>query len=121
MKTLEGPDLERKAAEILSAAEECGVEESYYFLTTFRRYQVQLGILADLERALGEDDVLVTKEYVKGRANLYANPAVAEYNRTCDSANRTVATLLKIVGTRPPAEPDDPVAEFVRRGVRPPV
>lgn len=44
-----------------------------------------------------EDGVLVTKEYVKGRKNLYSHPAVAEYNRTTDSANKTVSTLMKII------------------------
>ena len=39
----------------------------------------------------------MTKEYVKGRANIYVNPAVTEYNKTTDSANRTVTTLMKII------------------------
>ena len=46
---------------------------------------------------LDSDDLLVRKEYVKGRGNVYANPAVAEYNKTTDSANKTVATLMKIL------------------------
>ena len=44
-----------------------------------------------------EEGMLVSKEYVKGRKNLYSNPAVAEYNRTTDSANKTVATLMRII------------------------
>ena len=49
---------------------------------------------------VGEDKTkyrLLTKEYVKGRANIYVNPAVTEYNKTTDSANRTVTTLMKII------------------------
>jgi len=69
---------------------------------------VQMTILADLEKQLGQDELLVTKEYVKGRRNLYANPAIGEYNRTADSANRTVATLLKIIlSLRPEGGEDD--------------
>jgi hypothetical protein len=44
-----------------------------------------------------DEGLTVTKEYVKGRKNLYSNPAVAEYNRTTDSANKTVSTLIKII------------------------
>lgn len=33
----------------------------------------------------------------KGRKNLYSSPAVKDYNATTDSANRTVATLMKII------------------------
>lgn len=109
--------LEKQADEILRLAREADAEESYYFETTFRRYQRQLKMLADLEEVMDTEDVLVTKEYVKGRANLYANPAIAQYNSTADAANRTVATLLKIVAAFRPAErtPDDPVRAFVER------
>ena len=44
-----------------------------------------------------EEGMLVSKEYVKGRKNLYTNPAVGEYNRTTDSANKTVTTLMRII------------------------
>ena len=58
---------------------------------------MQLVILYDLEKAIKEDGLTVTKEYVKGRKNVYSNPALKEYNTTTDSANRTVATLMKII------------------------
>jgi hypothetical protein len=34
---------------------------------------------------------------VKGRGNLYVNPAITEYNKTSTAANGTVATLINIV------------------------
>ena len=83
--------------EILRIAEESGVQSNYFFLTTFRRYQVQLTMLLKLEKAIKDEDMLIKKEYVKGRKNLYTNPAVSEYNKTTDSANKTVATLMKII------------------------
>lgn len=89
--------LQEKAAEIISMAEDAGVQENYFFVTTFKRYQVQIGILAQLEESMAKDGMLVKKEYVKGRKNLYSNPAVNAYNRTADSANKTVQTLMKIV------------------------
>ena len=89
--------LNEQAVEILRIAEETGVQTNFFFVTTFKRYQVQLSNLGELEKAIKETGTLVTKEYVKGRANIYVNPAVTEYNKTTDSANRTVTTLMKII------------------------
>ena len=89
--------LNEQAQEIIRIAEETGVQTNFFFVTTFKRYQVQLSNLSELEKAIKETGTLVTKEYVKGRANIYVNPAVTEYNKTTDSANRTVTTLMKII------------------------
>lgn len=89
--------LEQQAKEILQIAEEHGVEQNFFFITTFNRYLVQINILEELETKIKEEGTLVTKEYVKGRGNLYTNPAISEYNKTSTSANQTVATLIKII------------------------
>lgn len=89
--------LSEQAQEIIKIAEASGVQTNFFFITTFKRYQVQINILNELEKKIKEDGALVTKEYVKGRGNLYANPAISEYNRTTDSANKTVSTLIKII------------------------
>lgn len=90
-------DLNKQANEILRIAEESGAQSNFFFVTTFKRYQVQLNILSDLEKSLKEEGMQVTKEYVKGRKNVYSNPAINDYNRTTDSANKTVATLMRIL------------------------
>lgn len=89
--------LQEQANEILERAEERGVSSNFFFVTTFKRYQVQMRILADLEKAIAEHGATVTKEYVKGRKNLTANPAITEYNKTATAANGTVSTLITIV------------------------
>lgn len=89
--------LQEQAQEILSIAEKHGVEQNFFFLTTFKRYQVQINILNDLERQIKEQGSLVTKEYVKGRENIYTHPAISEYNKTATAANQTVTTLVKII------------------------
>ena len=89
--------LKKQAKEIIKIAEEAGVQTNYFFLTTFQRYQTQISVLEKLQNIIDETDTLVTKEYVKGRENLYTNPAITEYNRTTDSANKTVNTLIKII------------------------
>lgn len=89
--------LNQQAQEIIRIAEEAGVQSNFFFLTTFKRYQTQLTILSELEKAMKEEGMLVSKEYVKNRKNIYTNPAVTEYNKTTDSANKTVSTLMKIL------------------------
>lgn len=90
-------NLQQQANEILRIAEESGVQSNYFFVTTFKRYQVQLKILKELEKVMDDKGMLVTKEYVKGRKNLYTSPAVTDFNRTTDSANKTVAALMRII------------------------
>lgn len=94
---MEKKKLKMQAEEIIRLAEESGVQSNYFFATTFERYQMQLHILDDLKKSIEEDGMLVSKEYVKGRKNVYTHPAVAEYNKTTDSANKTVSTLMKII------------------------
>lgn len=90
-------NLEKQAVEVLRIAQEHGVEQNFLFLTTFQRYQMQLTILNNLKETIEQDGALVTKEYVKGRENIYTHPAIGEYNKTSTAANQTVATLIKII------------------------
>ena len=46
--------LQEQATEILKQAEERGVSSNFFFATTFKRYQVQMRILSDLEVAIEE-------------------------------------------------------------------
>ena len=96
MKTM---TLQQQADAVLKQAEERGVSSNFFFVTTFKRYQVQMKILSDLEKAIAEYGATVTKEYVKGRQNLVANPAITEYNKTATAANGTVSTLINIIKT----------------------
>lgn len=92
-------NLNEKAKELLELAQEAGVEQNFFFVSTFKRYQVQLAILGQLEAEIKKAGVLVTKQYVKGRENVYTHPAVTDYNRTATSANQTVQTILKVITT----------------------
>ena len=109
-------DLEQQAKEIIKLAEESGIQSNYFFVTTFDRYQTQLKILDELKKAIEEDGMLVTKEYVKGRKNVYSHPAIGDYNRTTDSANKTVSTLMRIIknfGNEDDKEEKDPLMEMI--------
>ena len=89
--------LQEQANEVLAQAEEKGVQTNFFFVTTFKRYQVQMKILNDLEKEINELGATVSKEYVKGRKNVYTNPAITEYNKTATAANGTVGTLMAIL------------------------
>lgn len=106
--------LQEQANEVLKQAEERGVSSNFFFVTTFKRYQVQMKILSDLESEINKYGATVTKEYVKGRQNLVANPAITEYNKTATAANGTVSTLINIIKTLS-NEPDavDALSEFL--------
>lgn len=112
--------LNEQAQEIIRIAEESGVQSNFFFITTFKRYQVQLNILTELEKTIKAEGALVTKEYVKNRKNLYTNPAISDYNRTTDSANKTVATLMRILrnfGVDDAGEQDaDPLMKIINGG-----
>lgn len=111
--------LSEKAKEILKLAEKNGVQTNFFFTTTFQRYLVQIKILEELEQEINDAGALVTKEYVKGRENIYTNPAINAYNNTTNSANKTVTTLLKIVQGFKAEDKEkevDPLLEIINGG-----
>ena len=89
--------LQEQAEEILRRATEKGVSSNFFFVTTFKRYQVQMRILTELEKEIQKTGTTITKTYVKGRENICTNPAIAEYNKTSTAANSTVDTLVRIM------------------------
>lgn len=108
--------LQEQAELIIKNAEAKGVSTNFFFVTTFKRYQVQMQIMDELEKEINELGATVSKEYVKGRQNVYTNPAIGEYNKTATAANGTVATLLKILTTLAEEEekqPADLMQEFL--------
>lgn len=108
--------LNEQANEILEMAEQSGVQSNFFFVTTFKRYLVQIDVLDKLEKAIKEEGMTVKKEYVKGRKNVYSNPCIQDYNRTTDSANKTVGTLMKIIknfGKENTGESADPLLEIL--------
>lgn len=110
-----------QAQEILKIARQHGVEQNFFFITTFKRYQVQIKVLNDLEKIIKDEGLIVSKEYVKGRKNVYSHPAIKDYNRTTDSANKTVSVLMKIILSMRPkddegGDADDPLLSILQGG-----
>lgn len=111
--------LERQAQAILKMAEETGLINNYFFVTTFERYRTQMEVLGQLKEEIHKKELVVSKEYIKGKENLYSNPAIVAYNRTTDSANKTVATLLRILKSfdaESSQNESDPLLEMLNGG-----
>lgn len=86
-----------QAKEILRIAREKGVEHSFMFTTTFNRYVEQIQHLSELQKIIKDNGMLVKKEYVKGRENIYMNPAINAYNATCAGADRTAQLIFRCI------------------------
>ena len=74
-------DLSAQAREMVRAAEE---RSDFLFLTTFKRYQVQLQLLSGIEKRIRETEGDPDPEDIEA------------YNRTAAAANRTAAALRKL-------------------------
>lgn len=91
--------LNKAADNLIKMAKEGGVEQNYFFTTTFTRYQVQIATMERLREEMESKGLFITKEYVKGKENMVINPAISEYNKTSTAANQTVQTLIRIIQT----------------------
>lgn len=89
--------INKQAEQIMRIAEENGVQGNFLFTTTFDRYLFLLESLEDLKETIKKEGRQVQKEYIKGEKNSYSSPSVRNYNSTCDLANKTVSTLMKII------------------------
>ena len=87
----------KQAEQIMKIAEENGVQGNFLFTTTFDRYLFLLDNLEQLKETIKKEGMSVEKEYIKGEKNVYSSPSARNYNSTCDLANKTVSTLMKII------------------------
>lgn len=90
-------DLDEREKTMLEAADSKSGEHGYLFITTLKRYIELTARLDDLQAEIEKTGATVTKEYVKGRGNLYVHPAVAAYNSTARAADSAAAMLLKYI------------------------
>ena len=89
--------LKERANKILAKAREKGDEQALLFETIFQQYLETLDHRQKLRKALVEDGVTVTKEYVKGRQNIYVHPALAAYATQGKLLLETAKTLMTLI------------------------
>lgn len=87
----------KQAAQIIKIAEKNGVQGNFLFATTFDRYLFLIDTLEELKEKIKEEGLTVEKAYIKGEKNSYSSPNVKNYNATCNLANQTVQTLMKVI------------------------
>lgn len=98
--------MNEQANVILEKARAKGIEHTFMFTTTFQRYVELIFHMAELQKAIKGDGCLVTKEYVKGRKNIYVHPAINAYNATAAQANNTANILMRFI-VQPLSDGDD--------------
>lgn len=89
--------MNEQAKVILEKARAKGIEHTFMFTTTFQRYVELISHMAELQKSIKKDGCLVTKEYVKGRQNVYVHPAINAYNATAAQANNTANILMRFI------------------------
>lgn len=106
MKTVKKPSksaleqekrLEMLAEKFKETAESLNEEHRYIFESTLETYFQLIKNFKVLKEALETDSCLITKEYVKGRQNVYVHPAMSEMNKTVNMLNNTAKTLIAII------------------------
>ena len=91
-------------------AEKYGLADNALLQTQIQLYATQERVVRLIKRELGKSGASVSKEYVKGRENVYANPMIKELPKHADSMNRTADTIVRIIrelGNKDIEEPDD--------------
>ena len=89
--------IKAKAEGILKDAKECGLDTNSFFITSYHLLLVQIEMLEQLEKSFQEDGATITKEYVKGRENVYCHPAVDKYTKVSDSAMNKIEKLKEMI------------------------
>ena len=89
--------LDMLAEKFKETAESLSEEHRYIFESTLETYFQLIKNFKVLKEALEADGCLITKEYVKGRQNVYVHPAMSEMNKTVNMLNSTAKTLISII------------------------
>jgi hypothetical protein len=100
---------------LMKMAKSYGVSDNALFISAANQYITQQKVIEMIRAQLeAEESVVVTKEYVKDRENVYVNPMVRELPKHSDSANKTLAMMLDIIvklGREP--QPQDELTAFL--------
>ena len=96
-------------SDIMKMAKDYGVDGNALFISAAKQYSVQMRVIKDIEAILSSGELLVSKEYVKSRENVYSHPLVKELPKHSDSANKTLTVMLDIItklGRKPEVTPE---------------
>lgn len=93
-----------------------GCDDNPLFQTELDKYSFQLQVINRMRDELADSEMAVSKEYVKGRENLYVHPLFKELPKHSDSATKTATFLWQMIRDyRPSAEKNkDNLDEFLK-------
>lgn len=85
--------------DLLKLAQRYNVDQNELFISCANQYEIQVNIIEKMKKAIEDDEMIVTKEYVKGRENMMPNPIIKELPKHYDSATKTLGMMLNIIET----------------------
>ena len=97
----------------MALAESYGVADNPLFIQTLKNYETIQKSIEGIDLIINSDDMTISKEYVKGRENLYLHPAIKELPKQIDASNKTLDKMLDIIKELGTAKPKDEVIEFI--------
>lgn len=105
-------NIQELAKGILEEAKERGFGDDPSFLTSYKMIEVQVDMLDNLEKSFKEDGATITKEYVKGRENIYVHPAIDKYTKISDSCFNKILKLKEMID-KSVVEDDDVLNKYI--------
>ena len=78
-------------------AKDYHLEDNALFLQTLKNYETVQSSIGLIQECIEQSEATVSKEYVKGRENIYIHPLIKELPKQMDVANKTAKMLLDII------------------------
>lgn len=99
---------------ILEMAEQYGVSDNALFLQTLKNYETIQKSIEGIDQIVNQkEDLTISKEYVKGRENLYLHPAIKELPKQIDASNKTLDKMLDIIEKLGNKRSEDDFTKFI--------
>ena len=100
--------------DIMKLAADYGVENNAVFVSAANRYAIQVKMIDDMKAKIEEDGLMIEHKNVKGDVNVDVNPLTVQLPKYIDTANKTLALMLDIIGKLGTAAPaGDKLGEFL--------
>lgn len=102
--------IKKLRADFIHDAEALKLTDDYLFVQSFNAFENQIRLMDDLLKQIDKGGLMVVVPAGKDTSKTVVNPAVAEYNRMANLANKTSATLLGMITEKRkeiPADADD--------------
>ena len=88
------------AADLDAMAARYGVADNPLFIEALERYKKQTRLIGKMIREVNKaEDLIVSKEYVKGRENIVLHPLAKELPNHINAANKSLDTLVNLIKT----------------------